>query len=247
MKDNNTNNKSNNQMSNNRIKDIAKNNAEENNKRLNNDLVVTTTTKETKSRDNQSNLIGYARVSTYEQSLDLQIDALEQIGCKKIYADKVSGAKAERLELSKLKESLREGEIVVVWKLDRMSRSLRDLIDLVRFFESKGVGFRSITENIDTTTPSGKLIFHIFGSMAEFERDLIRERTLAGLATARARGRNGGRPRSTTKNQDEMIWKMYQDKNIEIKTITETFNISKTKLYKVVKAMKEGRLGSVSK
>jgi DNA invertase Pin-like site-specific DNA recombinase len=188
------------------------------------------------------NLVGYARVSTYEQSLDLQIDALEKIGCKKIYADKVSGVKAERVELDKLKESLREGETVVVWKLDRMSRSLRDMIDIIKFFESKKVGFRSLTENIDTTTPSGKLIFHIFGSMAEFERDLIRERTLAGLATARSRGRNGGRPKSTTKNQDDLIWKMYQDKTVELKTIVDTFKISKTKLYKVVKPLKDAQI-----
>lgn len=190
-------------------------------------------------------LIGYARVSTYEQNLDLQIDALKKAGCKKIYADKVSGVKAERLELNKLKESLRDGETIVVWKLDRMSRSLRDMIDLIKFFESKQVGFRSLTENIDTTTPSGKLIFHIFASMAEFERDLIRERTMAGLATARARGRKGGRPKSTTKNQEEMILKMYQDKAIEIKTITQAFNISKTKLYKIVRPLKlASKLGS---
>ena len=190
-------------------------------------------------------LIGYARVSTYEQNLDLQIEALKKAGCKKIYADKVSGVKAERIELNKLKESLRDGETIVVWKLDRMSRSLKDMIDLIKFFESKQVGFRSLTENIDTTTPSGKLIFHIFASMAEFERDLIRERTMAGLATARARGRKGGRPKSTTKNQEEMILKMYQDKTIEIKTITQAFNISKTKLYKIVRPLKlASKLGS---
>ena len=114
------------------------------------------------------------------------------------------------------------------------SRSLKDLIEIVRFFDSKGVGLRSITENIDTTTPGGKLIFHIFGSMAEFERDLIRERTLAGLATARARGRNGGRPKITNPRTDGMIWKMYQDKTIPIQAIMDTFKISKSKLYKVV-------------
>lgn len=187
-------------------------------------------------------LIGYARVSTYEQNLDLQIEALKKAGCKKIYADKVSGVKAERIELNKLKESLRDGETIVVWKLDRMSRSLKDMIDLIKFFESKQVGFRSLTENIDTTTPSGKLIFHIFASMAEFERDLIRERTMAGLATARARGRKGGRPKSTTKNQDELIWKMYQDKTVELKTIVDTFKISKTKLYKIVKPLKDAQI-----
>ena len=183
--------------------------------------------------------IGYVRVSIYEQNNELQMDALNALGCKKIYADRVSGAKADRIELNKLKENIREGETVVVWKLDRMSRSLRDLIELIRFFDSKGVGLKSITENIDTTTPSGKLIFHIFGSMAEFERDLIRERTLAGLATARARGRNGGRPKITTVKQDEMIWKMYQDKTIPILTIIETFRISKSKLYKIVEIEKK--------
>ena len=183
--------------------------------------------------------IGYVRVSTYEQNNELQMDAMRELGCKKIYADRVSGAKADRIELNKLKENIREGETVVVWKLDRMSRSLRDLIELVRFFDSKGVGLRSITENIDTTTPGGKLIFHIFGSMAEFERDLIRERTLAGLATARARGRNGGRPKITTVKQDEMIWKMYQDKTIPILTIIDTFRISKSKLYKIVEMEKK--------
>ena len=194
----------------------------------------------------QPTFIGYVRVSTYEQNNELQMDAMRKLGCKKIYADRVSGAKADRIELNKLKENIREGETVVVWKLDRMSRSLRDLIELVRFFDSKGVGLRSITENIDTTTPGGKLIFHIFGSMAEFERDLIRERTLAGLATARARGRNGGRPKITTVKQDEMIWKMYQDKTIPILTIMETFRISKSKLYKIVEIEKKKLKGEKS-
>lgn len=185
------------------------------------------------------NLIGYARVSTYEQNLDLQIEALKQAGCKKIYSDKISGSKAERVELNKLKENLREGETVVVWKLDRMSRSLKDMIDLIKFFESKKVGFRSLTENIDTTTPSGKLIFHIFGSMAEFERDLIRERTLAGMATARARGKSSGRPKSTNQKQNDLIWEMYLKKSVTIKTIIDTFRISKSKLYKIVREYKK--------
>ena len=119
-----------------------------------------------------------------------------------------------------------------------MSRSLRDLIEIVKFFESKKVGFKSITENIDTTTPGGRLIFHIFGSMSEFERDLIRERTMTGMATARARGKGGGRPKTTTKAQDELIWSMYQDREIKIKTIMDTFRISKSKLYKLVTVFK---------
>ena len=185
---------------------------------------------------------GYARVSTYEQNLNSQIDALTAEGCEKTYIDKVSGVKSHRDNLNKLKEQLRQGDTVVVWKLDRMSRSLRDLIDLMKDFDSKGVCLKSITENIDTTTPSGKLIFHVFGSMAEFERDLIRERTMAGLASARARGTNGGRPRKTTSNQNEMIMKMYQDKNIKIKTIMDTFKISKSTLYEIIKMSKSNSL-----
>lgn len=173
-------------------------------------------------------------MSTYEQNLDLQLDALQRAGCEKIFTDKVSGIRAERLQLAKLKEQLREGDTIVVWKFDRMSRSLRDLIDLMRELEQKKVTFISVTENIDTSTPSGKLAFHIFASIAEFERDMIRERTIAGLASARARGRNGGRPRKTSEEQNRMIYSMYRDKTVTIKTILDTFRISKTTLYEIV-------------
>ncbi len=138
-------------------------------------------------------LIGYARVSTAEQNLGLQRDALAKAGCEEIHEDKASGAKAERPGLAEALGHVRRGDTLVVWKLDRLGRSMAHLIETVRKLETKGVGFRSLTEGVDTTTPGGTLVFHIFGSLAQFERDLIRERTSAGLKAAEARGRKGGR------------------------------------------------------
>ena len=138
--------------------------------------------------------IGYARVSTQDQHLDLQQDALQQAGCTRIIVDRVSGTVAERPGLAKLKEILRAEDTLVVWRLDRLGRSLKDLIAWVAWLEQEGIGLRSLHEALDTTTPSGKLTFHIFGALAEFERQLIQERTQAGLRVARARGRLGGRP-----------------------------------------------------
>jgi DNA invertase Pin-like site-specific DNA recombinase len=140
-------------------------------------------------------LIGYVRVSTDDQDTKLQTDALTRAGCKKIFREKASGAKTDRPELARLIDTLRSGDVLVVWKLDRLGRSLLHLIELVSQLESNGIGLRSLTDNIDTTTASGRMFFHIMGSLAQFERDLIRERTLAGLAAARAQGRFGGRPK----------------------------------------------------
>jgi DNA invertase Pin-like site-specific DNA recombinase len=179
-------------------------------------------------------LIGYARVSTIDQNLDLQIQKLKEAGCEKIFTDIVSGAKGERKELTNLKSQLREGDTVVVWKLDRLGRSLKDLISIIKEFDETQVNFRSLTENMDTASSGGKLIFHIFGSIAEFERDLIRERTQAGLSAARARGRLGGRPKKLTPKQIEVIKSMHKDKNIPIKTILDTFGISRSLMYRVV-------------
>jgi DNA invertase Pin-like site-specific DNA recombinase len=179
-------------------------------------------------------LIGYARVSTHDQNLDLQINKLKQAGCEKIYTDVVSGAKAERQQLTSMIDHLRTGDTVVVWKLDRLGRSLKDLIKIVQSFDELGVNFRSLTENMDTASSGGKLIFHIFGSIAEFERDLIRERTQTGLSAARSRGRLGGRPRKLTQEQVTVIKSMHQDKSIPIKTILDTFGISRSLLYTVV-------------
>jgi DNA invertase Pin-like site-specific DNA recombinase len=139
-------------------------------------------------------LLGYARTSTTDQHLDLQIDALTVAGCYRVFTETASGARTDRPTLAQLLDQLRPGDTLVVWKLDRLGRSLRHLVDTVTGLADRGVGFRSLQESIDTTTPGGKLVFHVFAALAEFERDLIRERTTAGLTAARARGRNGGRP-----------------------------------------------------
>src|SRR3954466_11684681 len=146
-------------------------------------------------------LIGYARVSTNDQTLDLQQDALTKAGCEKIFTDTVSGATTERKGLDQALTKLRAGDTLTVWRLDRLGRSLPHLITTITSLEKQGIGFKSLTENIDTTTSGGKLIFHIFGALAEFERNLIRERTLAGLEAARARGRTGGKPKLTPENR----------------------------------------------
>ena len=138
-------------------------------------------------------LIGYARVSTVEQNLGLQRDALATAGCETVFEDHASGAKAERPGFADALAHLRRGDTLIVWKLDRLGRSMAHLIDTVRRLETKGIGFRSLTEGVDTTTPGGTLVFHLFGALAQFERDLIRERTNAGLRAAEARGRKGGR------------------------------------------------------
>jgi DNA invertase Pin-like site-specific DNA recombinase len=143
-------------------------------------------------------LVGYARVSTLEQHLDLQLDALTHAGCEKIFRDTISGANSERPGLSQAIVFMRHGDVLVVWKLDRLGRSLRDLIDIVSTLRHQGIGFRVLQEAMDTTTPAGELLFHLFGALAEFERALIRLRTRAGLVAARARGRKGGRPRTFT-------------------------------------------------
>jgi DNA invertase Pin-like site-specific DNA recombinase len=139
-------------------------------------------------------LLGYARVSTTDQQPQLQVDALQRAGCYRVFTETASGARSDRPVLDQLLDQLRPGDTLVVWKLDRLGRSLRHLVDTVTGLAECGVGFRSLQEAIDTTTPGGKLVFHVFAALAEFERDLIRERTSAGLAAARARGRQGGRP-----------------------------------------------------
>jgi DNA invertase Pin-like site-specific DNA recombinase len=179
--------------------------------------------------------IGYARISTTDQELHLQNDELEKVGCKKIFKDTISGAKSEREGLTDCLNYLREGDTLVVWKLDRLGRSLKDLIAQITKLEELGVGFYSITENIDTTTAGGKLVFHIFGAMAEFERNLISERTKAGLEAARKRGRKGGRRRKLTDDQVEAMKKIYNEKEKSLQEIGEIFGVSKGTVYKWVK------------
>src|SRR5215211_2075095 len=179
--------------------------------------------------------IGYARVSTEEQNLDLQRDALEKAGCEQIFTDQVSGTKTERKGLTEALSHLRAGDILVVWRLDRLGRSLRHLIDTVTDLQERGIGFKSLTENIDTTTSGGKLVFHIFGALAEFEREIIRERTKAGLQAARARGRKGGRKTALTKRQVEIARQLWASKT-PVGEICQTLGISRATFYRYVKA-----------
>ena len=159
--------------------------------------------------------IGYARISTIDQNLDLQLYALKQAGCEEVFTDKITGTKFDRPQLNELKKILRQGDTVIVWKMDR-------------------IGFKSLTEGIDTTTNSGKLIFNIFASLAEFERSLIVERTQAGLRAGRVRGRIGGRPSKLTENQKQLVQKMHADKSIPLETIVDTFKISKQTIYNII-------------
>ena len=179
--------------------------------------------------------IGYARVSTLDQNPDLQKDALEKAGCEKVIVDQVSGTVAQRPGLVKVKELLRKGDTLVVWRLDRLGRSLRDLIEWVRYFDEQGVALQSLHEAIDTSTPTGKLTFHLFGALAEFERNLIQERTQAGLAAARARGRNGGRRKALDPDKRALAVDLYQKKELSVLKICELMGISKPTLYSYVR------------
>ena len=176
-------------------------------------------------------LIGYARISTHDQNLDLQKDALEKAGCKKIYVEQMSGSSRIRPELEKTLEMLRNGDTLVVWRLDRLGRSLKHLIELVAKLEQREIGFKSLMESMDTTTSGGKLVFHIFGALAEFEHKIIKERTSAGLAAARARGRNGGRPLKLDEKKRELAIKLYNERERSIKEICQIMGISKPTLY----------------
>src|SRR5919108_3568212 len=176
-------------------------------------------------------LIGYARVSTDDQNLDLQRDALVRAGCEKIYTDQQSGASTDRLGLTGVLEMARSGDTLVVWRLDRLGRSLKHLIHLVEKLEHQGIGLRSLQENIDTTTNGGRLVFHLFGALAEFERNLIRERTQAGLSAARARGRQGGRPKLLDPKKRELALRLYQERQHSIVEICQIMGISKSTLY----------------
>lgn len=183
-------------------------------------------------------LIGYARVSTHDQNLDLQKDALEKAECERIYVERISGSSSSRPELERILEMIREGDALVVWRLDRLGRSLKHLIELFSQLEERRIGFRSLTESIDTTTPGGRLIFHIFGALAEFERNLIRERTKAGLAAARARGRRGGRPPILDSQKRGVAVKLYKEREHSVKEICGIMGISKPTLYSYVRKAK---------
>ena len=193
--------------------------------------------------------IGYARVSTKDQVLDLQIDALNKDGCEMIFEETASGAKTDRPELQNLLKHIRKGDIVVVYKLDRLGRSLKHLLEVVSELNSKEVGIRSINDAIDTTTPQGRLFFNISASFAEFERDLIRERTKSGLEAARARGRKGGRRQGMTKEAEQkaiLAETYYKEGKMGVNQIAEEIGVSKMTLYKYLRYRKV-KIGNYNK
>ncbi|EHW9406462.1 recombinase family protein [Salmonella enterica] len=181
-------------------------------------------------------LVGYARVSTDDQNLNLQRDALKLAGCTKIFEDQISGAKAERPGLHAVLQFIRPGDTLVVWRLDRLSRSLKDLIEMVRQLESNSIGLKSLQESIDTTSSSGMLIFHLFGALAEFERNLTRERTQVGLQAARARERKGGRPKVLNKDKQALAVQLYDERKHTVAQICELMGVSRPTLYKYIDA-----------
>lgn len=177
-------------------------------------------------------LVGYARVSTQDQKPHLQTDALQAEGCNKIFSEKASGAQRDRPELKAALDYIRTGDMLVVWKLDRLARSIKQLIETVEDLEKRGIGFKSLTENIDTTTSGGKLIFHIFASLAEFERSIIKERTKAGLEAARARGKTGGRPASLTEKDIQAAKAMLADPDITVEEVAARLKVASSTLYR---------------
>ena len=180
--------------------------------------------------------IGYARVSTHEQNLDMQLDALTKVGCERVYQDRVSGAKEDRPGLEQALHALRPGDTLVVWKLDRLGRSILHLIEVVNSLSDQNVGFHSVTEGIDTSTNGGRFVYNIFASLAEFERGLIRDRTMAGLAAARARGRKGGRPKKLTGRKLAQARAMLKDPDQSVTEVAKVLGVGRATLYRALKA-----------
>lgn len=194
-------------------------------------------------------LVGYARVSTDDQKLDLQTDALKTAGCEKIFTDIISGAKAKRPGLEQALDFVRKGDTLVVWKLDRLGRSLKHLIETVNELNARGIGFKSLQEGMDTSSAGGRLIFHVFGALAEFEREIICERTQAGLKAARARGRLGGRPKAMDEETLRLASALMRDPAISIKDICKQLGVSRSTLYRYLRpdgSLKQQAVKSVS-
>jgi DNA invertase Pin-like site-specific DNA recombinase len=176
--------------------------------------------------------IGYARISTQDQNLQLQVDALKRAGCKKVFTDIASGAKDDRKGLEEILEFLRPGDVLVVWKLDRLGRSLRHLIETVTTLEKAGIGFQSLQESINTVTSSGKLTFHLFACLAEFERSVIQDRTKAGLFVAKSRGKYGGRPKAMDAKKIALARSMHENPDTPVREICHALKVSRATLYR---------------
>ena len=181
-----------------------------------------------------SHLLGYAPVSTAERNADLQTDELTAAGCWRVWTDHASGVLDRRPQLDELLGQLRPGDTLVVWRLDRLGRSLRHLIDVVTALDDRGVGFRSLRESIDTTAPGGRLVFHLFGALAQFEREIIRDRTMAGLAAARARGRSGGRRSKLGADQRRTARTLYDERQLTVAQIGQVLGVSRTSIYRAL-------------
>ena len=175
-------------------------------------------------------IIGYARVSTHDQNLDSQLDALQKADCEQIFQEKITGKSKDRPELLSCLKALRKGDVLIVWKLDRIARSLKDLVEIITDLNQREIGFKSLTEAIDTTSATGRLVFHIFGALAEFEHSLIRERTIAGLDAARARGRKGGRKPSMSEKDIKKAKAMLSDPQITKTEVAKHFGVSRVTL-----------------
>lgn len=191
-------------------------------------------------------LIGYARVSTVDQNLALQREALTEAGCEKIFTEQMSGAVAHRPQLADAISYARSGDTIIVWKLDRLARSIKQLIDTIESLRVRGIGFRSLTEALDTTTAQGRLVFHMFGALAEFERSLIRERTQAGLLAAKRAGRTGGRPPKLTDEDIEAARAMLTNPDIGVASVANRLGVSLATLYRYIPAARASTAESVS-
>jgi DNA invertase Pin-like site-specific DNA recombinase len=185
--------------------------------------------------------IGYVRISSADQNPDLQLDALSGAHCDQIITDRISGTVATRPGLDQVRQILRSGDVLVVWRLDRLARSMKDLVEWMAYLEERQVGLESLQEAINTTTTAGKLVFHIMGAIAEFERGLIHERTMAGLRAARARGRKGGRPRKLSKEDRSTLVRLYAEGHMSVKKLTELYGISKPTLYRCIQEHQEAQ------
>jgi DNA invertase Pin-like site-specific DNA recombinase len=186
-------------------------------------------------------LIGYARVSTAEQNLDLQRDALQRAGCDRIFTDQASGARGDRRGLADALSHARKGDTLVVWKLDRLGRTVRQLVEFAEDLRAAGIGFKSLTDSIDTTTPAGRFFFHMMAALAEMERGLLQERTRAGLVAAKARGRNGGRRPKLTPTQIEMAERLLRDPSSTVVAVAATFGVGRATLYRALNERQSGR------